>query len=164
MQKFKFSGFLALVAVSTLALFPIQARSQVSVTPANASYLTLPTKTAAITNGQAITLTNTYTLLSNAGASATTTNTLAAPTVTNGLIVVVQVAAAQTNSTIISQSSTANLAGDQTLTAGGNPLILVSANAKWWQLSGPGTGLVVTNIVGSNTILRAYGNIISITP
>jgi hypothetical protein len=110
------------------------------VTPANASYLVLPTSAQAVTNGQAVTLSNSHTLLSNAGASATTTNTLVAPTV-DGLMAVIAVASGQTNASLIKSSASTVIGSDVTLSADGAPLIVVSSSAKWYRIGGAGSSV-----------------------
>lgn len=137
--------------------------ADINVTPANSSYLAFPAKTTAVTNGQAISVDNTFLSLTCAGANTTVTNTLAAPSHA-GLLAILQLASGQTNGLIIESDSVGLLSGNATLAAGGAPLVVISSGTNYWYefISPEGTNLVagytlpalngsaVTNLSGSN--------------
>lgn len=137
--------------------------ADINVSPANSSYLTFPAKATAVTNGQAISVDNTFLDLTTAGACTTVTNTLAAPAHA-GLLAVLQLDADATNGCIIKSDAVGLLPGNATLAAGGAPLVVISSGTNYWYefISPEGTnltagytlpaldGAAVTNLNGTN--------------
>ena len=160
MQKRRLSLLVpVLVLVAVMALMSHAG----TVTPANSSFMVFPSVTVAVTNGQSLTITNSFESLTCAGANTTVTNTMATPT-HGGMLAILQLAAGQTNDVIINSDSIGLLPGNERLAAGGKPLVLISSGTNYWYefITPEGTNLVagfslpavngsaITNLSGAN--------------
>lgn len=82
------AALVAVLACVVSAVVTVQA-VDIPVTPANASYLTLPATTATVTNGQAVTISGSYYRLTANGGAASNDVSIVAPT-DDGVVVVLQ--------------------------------------------------------------------------
>jgi hypothetical protein len=123
---------LAALAVVLVAGAGLAAPMDVNYTVANSSYLTFPSTSIKVANGDSIAVvTNTCMLISNDGGSTTTTNTIGSAS-NSFLLAILKVKAGQTNSTLIANSGNVHIGADWNGTAEGNPLLLMSYGTNWY--------------------------------